>query len=81
MTSAHLIEGPAIAEDEVDRAFDEAILKVVTTCVIEQRVLCAIESTIVERGLVAANHQGHSLFAQLPRLRHRSNVLHSCPSP
>lgn len=45
------------------------------TRVVEQRVLRAVESAIVERSLVAADDQRHGLFAHLPGFRHWSCIL------
>ena len=64
-----LVQGPAIAEDEIHGARDIAVPEVMAATVIVQRVLVPVESAPVKRRLVAADAQRHRL------LRHRSGLL------
>lgn len=55
------IQGPPIAEDEVDRALDVAAQEEVPAHVVEQRVLGAQDLAVHKRRLVARDPQRHRL--------------------
>lgn len=67
-----LVQGPAIAEDEIHRAGDVTVLEVMATAVIIQGVLVRVEPAVEERRLVATDAQRHRL------LRHSSGPLRRC---
>jgi len=58
---AYLVHGSSISEDEVDGAFDVAIIEVVTAGVVAKCVLRAVKSASEEVGLVAGDAESHSL--------------------
>lgn len=60
-SATYLVHGSAVAEDEVDRPFDVAILEVVTPRVVAQGVLGTVETAAVEVRLVPRDAEGSGL--------------------
>lgn len=71
----YLVQGFGVAENEVDRAFDEAPSKVMSAALIQQRVLRAVESAAVERCLVTGDPERHCLRSDVARQCRRSSIL------
>ena len=51
----YLIDGLTVPEDEVHGALDEAVLEVMASLVVVQRVLCSVECTIVNGRMITRN--------------------------
>ena len=45
MNKKYLVDGPAIAKDEIDGAFNIAFLEIMAASVVAKSVLCTVEST------------------------------------
>lgn len=65
--SLYLVDGPGIAEDEVDGPLDEAFSKVMPPTVIEQSVLRPVEPTAIEGCLVSGNSECNCLSSDIAR--------------
>lgn len=72
---AYFVDGPPIAENEVNGALDVTLLEVMPPCVVAQRVLRAVKSTPGEQRLVAGDSQRHRLPPLHSRHRRRCCVL------
>lgn len=72
---ADLIERESIAKDEIHRAFNVAILVVMPSDVVVERVLRAQELAPDKRRRVSRYSQCHRLLPHRSRFWHRSCVL------
>ena len=59
----YLIVGLAVSEDEIDGAFNVAILEVMLPLLVVQGVLGAVESHAVKLGLVSVDSECHRLLS------------------
>lgn len=51
MQQTYLVKGPAVAENEINRALDKAIIEVVETLVIIKSVLIPIKTAVIKCSL------------------------------
>lgn len=71
----YFVHGAAIAENEVDGAFNVAFLEVMPAGVVAESILCAVESAAGEVSFVAGNPKRHRLPPLHPRQRRRRRIL------
>ena len=69
-------ERTSVAEDEVDGALDVAVVVVMASLLIVERVLGAVEAAAIECGLISLNPKGHGLAADSAGGRGRSCILY-----
>ena len=75
--AAALVDGLAVSEDEIDRALHEAVLEVVTACLVVQRVLGSVERAAVESAVVSLDSQCDGLLSDSSTGWCRCRVLHT----
>jgi hypothetical protein len=74
--AAALVDGLAVSEDEVDGALHEAVLEVVTACLVVQRVLGSVERAAVESAVISLDSQCDGLLPNSSTGWCRCRVLH-----
>ena len=78
--AAALVDGLAVSEDKVDGALHEAVLEVVTACLVVQRVLGSVERAAVESAVVSLDSQCDGLLSDRSTGWCRCRVLHTTTS-
>lgn len=78
--AAALVDGLAVSEDEIDGALHEAVLEVVTACLVVQRVLGSVERAAVESAVVSLDSQCDGLLSDSSTGWCRCRVLHTTTS-
>lgn len=78
--AAALVDGLAVSEDEVDGSLHEAVLEVVTACLVVEGVLRSVERAAVESAVVSLDSQCDGLLSDSSTGWCRCRVLHTTTS-
>ena len=76
MWKTHVENGSCTTEDEVDGALDVTLMVVMSTFVIKQSVVQAVERTMVKRNFISRHKRCHRLIVRRERQSDRCIILY-----